>query len=143
MYYFIGEKRSEQAIKNNWHWEDNVSTAKFLLDCLKELGIEQKDIKFYNLWFDDGQLDDILLDGLYYMSNNYSKCIVVGMGNTVCNKLDEKEVKYIKIIHPAARGKIRKKENYIAHLKERLGWSVAVEYVMKEHEEAWKQLALL
>lgn len=120
MYYFIGEKRSEQAIKNNWHWEDNVSTAKFLLDCLKEVGITQKDIKFYNLWLDDGRLDSILLDGLCYMSNNLPQCIVVGMGNIVCNKLDEEEVKHIKIIHPAARGKIRKKENYIAHLRENL-----------------------
>ena len=142
MIYFIGEKRSGQAIKNNWHWEDNVSTARFLLGCLLEIGIDKSNIIFFNLWSDDGILNRTLIDVLDNLSK-YFENTIVGMGNTVCNELDRHGIKYIKIIHPAARGKIRKKELYTQHLKERLGWTVVTDDILEKYDAVWSELAKL
>lgn len=122
MIYFIGEKRSEQATRNNWHWEDNVSTAKFLLDCLKDIGLTQDKIIFYNLWSDDGILQEGIINELQYTS-----LIVVGMGAVVCRELDRLNIKHICIVHPAARGKIRNKKLYTQHLQNKIGWLASKE----------------
>lgn len=115
MIYFIGEKRSEQAIRNNWHWDDNVSTAKYLLDCLSVVGIYQEDIIFRNLWSDDGILQKSVIEDL---KNTDLK--IVGMGEKVSKELEKYNIHFTQIIHPAARGSIRKRENYIRHLEDRL-----------------------
>jgi len=122
MIYFIGEKRSEQAIRNNWHWDDNVSTARFLLDCLANIGIHQSNIIFYNLWSDDGILQKEVISEL--QSNSIP---IVGMGKIVCDELDKYEISHMSIIHPAARGKIRKKELYTQHLQDKVGWLAFVD----------------
>lgn len=115
MIYFIGEKRSGQAIRNNWHWDDNVSTARYLLDCLKEIGIKQKDIIFRNLWWDDG-----ILNYEVAVELKGTDIPIIGMGSIVCDKLDSLDIEHYSIIHPAARGKIRKKELYTEHLRSKL-----------------------
>ncbi len=42
---------------------------------------------------------------------------VVGMGHLVCRALTEHKIGHLFLIHPAARGAIRKKERYTAHLQ--------------------------
>jgi hypothetical protein len=41
---------------------------------------------------------------------------VVAMGNQIARRLEEAGVPHLKIVHPAARGIIRRAENYDAHI---------------------------
>jgi len=111
---FIGEKRSQQAIDNNWHWYMGVSTAKVLFDSLRQIGIDPEKQDYMNLWSDEG-----VLQRLPYKYNEFYGNIVA-MGQKVQKQLDKQGIKYIGIIHPAVRGKYRKRELYVEHLKERL-----------------------
>ncbi len=63
-----------------------------------------------NLWSDDGELQPAPIRGVP----------VIAMGQKVQKKLDELGVEYIGIVHPAARGKWRKREVYVEHLREQL-----------------------
>lgn len=106
---FLGEKRSQQAIDNGWCWQMGVSTAKVLFNSLRAIGITPEEHVFANLWTDDGELQQIPAERP-----------IIAMGNTVQSKLDELGIKYIGIVHPAARGKWRNRNAYVKHLKEKL-----------------------
>lgn len=104
---FVGEKRSEKAVKMGVRWEDGKLAAKQLFDALKANGIDPSTCKFIN-WFEKGTKNKIKsYDG-----------VVFGMGRKVQEALAKSGVEHIPIVHPAARGKIRKKERYTEHIKE-------------------------
>ena len=108
-YLFVGEKRSELAIKMGVTWLDGRLAAKQLFDALKANGINPLDHEFTN-WFEYGNKGKVKsFDG-----------IVVGMGNKVQSALTKAGIEHKPIYHPATRGAIRKKELYFAHIKERL-----------------------
>jgi hypothetical protein len=108
-YLFIGERRSEQAQRNGWTWQQGVSTARFLFDSLRQIGIEPTEQEFINLWSDQGEIRTI-----------DSNLKIVAMGKKVQAKLKELGIDHLSITHPAARGKIRNKELYTAKLREDL-----------------------
>ena len=106
---FIGERRSQQAIDNNWCWQMGVSTAKVLFDALRQIGIEPTEHEFMNLWSDDGELQSVPEGEL------------VAMGQVVQKQLDGMGIEYTGIVHPAARGAYRKREVYVSHLRKVFG----------------------
>ena len=108
-YLFIGERRSEQAKRNNWSWQNGISTARFLFSTLREIGIEPDEQMFMNLWDDEGELQEIPTDRQ-----------IIAMGRIVQEKLSEMGIEHIGITHPAVRGAIRKRERYVDHLTEQL-----------------------
>lgn len=109
-YIFVGERRSPTAIKNGWSWTSGRLAAKQLFDALKAIGIDPNDHLFTNLWADDGTPIPIpKVAGT-----------VVGMGKVVQDELDNRGIKHLKLIHPAARGAIRRKKNYARHVKSTL-----------------------
>ena len=55
----------------------------------------------------DRNLDQIEHWSLYWT--------VVGMGKIVQDQLDERDIPHLKLVHPAARGKIRRKDRYLKH----------------------------
>lgn len=107
-FLFVGEERSELAIKMGVTWKDGRLSAKHLFDCLRMIGMDPEIQEFEN-WF-DGDKDRI---------RNYEGQII-GMGNKVQNVLKKEGIDFIPIYHPATRGKVRIKVNYAAHLKERI-----------------------
>lgn len=109
---FVGEERSELAVKMNVTWKDGRLAAKQLFDALNHVGIDPKDCKFTNI-FERGGLTAI-------KNHKKEKGTIVCMGNKVKRELDKRKISYILIVHPAARGTIRKKENYFQHIKESL-----------------------
>jgi hypothetical protein len=115
-YIFVGEKRSENAIKHGYTWQHGKSTAKFLFDALRTVGIDPGEQFFCNLYFDDGTLDGTMVE---YLTGTDLK--VVGMGKKVQKTLEDYLIPYIGIVHPAARGKYKQRETYALHLRERLG----------------------
>jgi hypothetical protein len=120
-FLFIGEKRSDLAIKMNVRWEDGRLAAKQLFDALFFCGINPKHCKFINL-FEPLRDQGICYDSHLFWINALSvnQFIPVAMGNKVSKQLNKMGVKHIKIVHPAAKGLIRKKENYINHVKDKL-----------------------
>jgi len=107
---FVGEERSNLAIQRNLTWESGRLAAKQLFDALIPLGIDPKKCKFTN-WFEK--------PGPNIVKNH--KGHVIGMGQKVQKALEKEGIEHIKLIHPAARGKIRKKERYLRHVREQLG----------------------
>lgn len=113
-YLFIGEKRSNLAIKMGYTWEQGRLAGKQLFNALKNANIDPKDVKFHN-WFEHFDSPTIVQK---YVKNLWT---IVAMGNKVHQQLINHNIDHLHMIHPAARGKIRAKERYFAHLKETLG----------------------
>jgi len=42
-FLFIGQTRSKQAKDRGYHWEDDVSSATFIFEALKKIGIVPKE----------------------------------------------------------------------------------------------------
>ena len=87
--------------------------AKQLFDALRACEIDPNKQLYDNL-FTQGDMHRFI------RKLKRTKRIVVAMGKKVGNFFDKNSIHHIKLIHPAARGNIRKKENYIAHVRERL-----------------------
>lgn len=114
-FLFVGERRSPLACSMGVTWESGRLAAKQLFDALESCGIPFKDCSFEN-WFDP-----------YNHKGDFAGWVkalgspkVVAMGKKVQDALRKKGIDFIPIIHPAARGTIRKKENYAEHIRQQL-----------------------
>jgi hypothetical protein len=118
-FIFVGENRSPRAIQLGVTWYDGRLAAKTLYDGLHAIGLDPHRQTYVNLWTDRGELDrqvlELLLEHLQVTGGR-----VVGMGRKACQELTRHHISHLEIIHPAARGKIRKTALYQAHLKEKL-----------------------
>lgn len=90
-FLFVGERHSQKALQMGVKWEDGRLAAKQLFDALLANGIEPKGQKYMN-WFRNGQGRLVARPG----------------------------IAHVKIVHPAARGKIRDKAVYAAHVRKKL-----------------------
>lgn len=97
------------AKEKGWRWEDGRLAAKQLFDALDACGIPLDRCMFRN-WFEKGQPEQV----------RRHRGPVVAMGNKVQDAMTAAGVSFIAIIHPAARGRIRKKDRYAAHVAEQL-----------------------
>lgn len=125
-FLFVGEKPSKLAQKRGVTWIDGGLAAKQLFDALAPLGISGQECRFENLFGDDptdaekgphiivraARIRDIAAaDGRE----------IVAMGQKVSRALHKLGLPHRIITHPAARGRIRAKERYAAHIREALG----------------------
>ena len=109
---FVGEKRSKLAVKLGLRWEDGGLAAKPLFEALRACGIEPTEHKFIN-WFEPDNPKIIMKE---YMSGER----IVALGKKVQIAMMIEGIEFISLIHPAARGKIRRRDRYIAHVKQQL-----------------------
>ncbi|HKM19973.1 MAG TPA: hypothetical protein VJY47_01995 [Candidatus Dojkabacteria bacterium] len=127
---FVGENRSNMAQEKDWSWErcqlekKPRNCANQLFDALEYCGIDPYDISkihFINA-FEDDLTEWVVNEDLHDIFRFYceSGFAIVSLGNRVHRHLEEIDIPHIQLIHPAARGKIRKKENYREHVRERL-----------------------
>lgn len=107
-YLFVGEKRSERAKKMGVTLQDGRLAAKQLFDALEHCNINPQEQEYCN-WFEGGKGKVRGWDGP-----------IVAMGEKVANALKKENIEHIQIVHPAARGKIRKKELYCQHVMEKI-----------------------
>ena len=112
MYLFVGEQRSSRAKELNVYLQDGALAAAPLFDALRACGIDPLACRFTN-WFERGGKTAVKQARKEGMT-------IVGMGRKVQRALESRRIPHVPIIHPAARGKIRKRENYIAHIEEAL-----------------------
>ena len=105
---FIGERRSELAKKMGVRWEDRALASKQLHDALEAAGFKHPAL-FVN----------IATPGAFTFIKNHTGPRV-GMGRKVQLWLAKRGLVHIPLTHPAARGSIRRKENYAAHVRSTL-----------------------
>lgn len=117
MFVFVGERRSNRAKQMGVKWGDNALCSKTLCDALRFSGIDPATQIFLNL-FRDGQLGLIVNPrSLRHIKNNVKRgSIIVGMGRNVQRVLDAAGIQHLKLIHPAARGSIRRTQLYKMHV---------------------------
>lgn len=109
-FLFVGERRSDKAKKMGVTWRDGNLAAKQLFDALSANGIDPLAHEYCNL-FERRKL---------FVRKYSTTHTIVAMGHKVQSVLSQMGIEFISIVHPAARGTIRKKENYINHIKETL-----------------------
>ncbi len=106
---FVGEERSPTAIERGWTWESGRLAAKQLFDALSACDIDPARCRFAN-WFERGGPSAV----------RRHRGPVVAMGQKVQKAMAAAGIEYIPIVHPAARGHIRAKARYAAHIAEAL-----------------------
>ncbi len=112
-YLFVGERRSRKAVRMGVRWEDGRLAAAQLFDALEAAGIDPRLCRFQN-WFERGGPAAVRASVL-------AGSTVIGMGRKVQAALEKAGIGHLALVHPAARGAIRKKERYKAHVREVLG----------------------
>ena len=106
---FVGEKKSPTALRRGWSWEDGRLAAKQLFDALTACGVDPSTCNFAN-WFNTRDRSRI---------RGYTGP-VFAMGKSVQVAMTKAGVEFTPLVHPAARGKIRQKQRYIAHVRDAL-----------------------
>lgn len=124
---FIGECRSLTAIRKGWSWKDGRLAAKPLFEALRAMDVDPQEHLYYNLFNDPParrnarrwvpKVNDGIVTGLLVQVKGR---VVVALGAKVSVELARRSIKHVALVHPAARGKIRKRERYHAHVKAKL-----------------------
>lgn len=118
-YIFVGECRSQTAIDRGWKWTDGRLAAAPLFEALRAAGIDPNSQEFVNLFRDppgSAKVDGASVRKLLAATG----CVIVAMGKRVAGELAKRGIVHTPIVHPAARGKIRRRDRYIAHVCEAL-----------------------
>lgn len=108
-YLFVGERRSNTAIRMNVTWKDKRLAASHLSKAVENIGINWDDCEFKNVFEDD--INEI----------QKFEGVIVAMGRKVERELKKIGIKHEFIYHPATRGEVRNIEKYKKHVKERIG----------------------
>jgi hypothetical protein len=124
-FVFVGERPSATAAKKGIRWEHGCLAAKQLFDALRAAGIDPAGCTFVNLFGMQPDRDAApcfvgkIARQLQARSSSGDR--VVAMGAKVSAELQRRGVEHVQIIHPAARGAIRRKDRYAAHVLAALG----------------------
>lgn len=123
-FVFVGERPSATAVRRGWTWKHGRLAAKTLHDALAHIGIDPMRQKYINL-FGDGCERDAEGDEINHRLSRIRRLtgcgyMVVGMGRRVCRRLCEAGVAHLALRHPAARGRMRRRDLYFAHARETL-----------------------
>ncbi len=114
-FVFVGERRSPPAIRKGVTWAGRRLCAKTLCHVLDALGLPPENTLFINVYRDDGCCDTHALRRVEALQAE--GWIIVGLRRTVQQALARSpRIPHRAMIHPAARGRIRRRELYRAHV---------------------------
>lgn len=118
---FVGECRSLTAKRKNWTWKDGRLAAKPLFEALAAMGVDPAAHDYVNLWTDSSP-PFVPWQRLQRIQRYAEEgMVVVALGKRVSAELARRGIDHVALVHPAARGRIRKRERYHAHVREKLG----------------------
>jgi hypothetical protein len=141
---FVGERPSRTAYERGYTWRSGRLAASTLFSALREIGIdpESSSVHFENLWTQvqpdpiTDRKDEVAVIGRLREATVERRFqVIVGLGKKVSKVLTDAGIPHVAITHPAARGKIRKRETYVEHVRERLGYLTT-----PETARSWRQL---
>ena len=115
-FIFVGEKRSRTVIRRGYSWYEKRLCARTLTEALETCGIEPDHYTCINVFDDTGEFD---VHAVYKIREWSTRgWVIIGLGRRVQQVLTNAGIPYRAMIHPAARGKIRRREVYQAHMAE-------------------------
>ena len=115
----MGERRSPTAIRKGVTWADRRLCAKTLCHVWDALALPPEHYLFINVYRDNGSADPEALRRIHAL--HAEGWMVIGLGHTVQQMLARAGISHRAMIHPAARGRIRRRERYQAHVATVLG----------------------
>jgi len=114
---FVGERRSARARQINASWTNGRLAARTLHAALRASGIDPASAIFLNL-FEEG--DSALVVNLEALARlrelAAAEATIVGLGRKVQRALARSGITFLPLTHPAARGRIRARTAYQAHV---------------------------
>jgi hypothetical protein len=113
MFIFVGECPSDTAKRKRWTWYDGRLAAKQLFDALVACGVKPHQQQFVNLF--TGPACRVNRRVVSFI--RIAKCPVVAMGGKVQRALADLGILFRAMVHPAARGRIRRKDRYTRHVR--------------------------
>lgn len=122
MFVFVGERPSQLAWRIGATWQSAQLAGRTLHDALVAAGLDPAAQQYCNLWrgprpnrWDRAHERATILALRTYTAESYT---VVGMGLRVQRCLNTYNVTHLALVHPAARGLIRKRERYHMHVRQ-------------------------
>ena len=111
----------QRAIQMGVRWEHGRLCARTLHAALRAIGLAPEEQGYVNLYFDaePPALDEAVLARLRTLAEEGVE--IVGLGRIVQRALERAGVDHRQLIHPAARGAIRARAAYQAHVATVLG----------------------
>lgn len=120
-FVFVGERPSPKAACIGATWQNGRMAACTLHRALEEAGVDPAAQQFVNLWREAGlgdpksPPDAATLSHLRRLAER-RETRIIAMGRLVQTALTDAGIPHTPMVHPAARGRIRKRERYIAHV---------------------------
>ena len=141
MFVFVGERRSPKARRMRVTWRDGRLAAKPLFEALRAAGYDPHAQVYLNLFAERGRTLRVIRQALRRIKRwAAAGGQIVGLGQAVCHTLTRLGVAHRQLVHPAARGTIRRKERYRQHVCEVLGTSHDVARRTKERAMTTAQI---
>lgn len=133
-FLFVGEKPSRRAIEINASWATGQLAAKTLHKALRACGLDPARQRYLNLFGDDPDVPEVERpDRVRQIRAMAAKgLLVVALGQKVSDALSRHNIIHIHLIHPAARGPIRKKERYQRHVATELASALITKGLLTE-----------
>ena len=117
VFIFVGERRSERARAMGVRWEHGHLAAKPLFDALRACGIDPGGTGLTSL-YDERCVRLRPCQGvLRQLARLGSECTIVAIGLRVRAELCRRGIPHLAVVHPAARGTIRRRAVYQAHVR--------------------------
>jgi hypothetical protein len=122
---FVGERRSRRAIQLGVRWEHGHLCARTLHAALRASGLDPAEQGYGNLYSDAEPpvLREAVLARFQALAADGVQ--IIGLGRIVHRALERAGVAHRRLIHPAARGAIRARAAYHAHVASVLGQAPA------------------
>lgn len=100
-------------------WRDGRLAAKQLFDALVVVGLDPSAHRYDNVFRPVAEgPEEVCPNAVRRIRRAAGRgLVVVAMGQKATRALSERRVSCLSIVHPAARGRIRKKERYAEHVK--------------------------
>jgi hypothetical protein len=114
---FVGERRSRRARAMGVSWSDGRLAACTLHAALRACGIDPTTVTFVNLFQDRDDRwalePEVLVQVLQLAATGAT---IVALGQRVHRAFERAQLEHLHAVHPAARGRIRARARYQAHV---------------------------
>ncbi len=116
-FVFVGERPARRARQMQVTWQDGRLAAKPLHTALRACGISPEAQCYLNLFRTYGPLT-VKQTALRHLRRvERAGRTIVALGRRVAQALDAAGIPHLHLVHPAARGHIRKTARYGAHVR--------------------------
>lgn len=121
-YVFVGERRSARAVRSGASWANGRAAGRTLRESLRAAGLDPRAQVYLNAYRDPDPVDDraalVPDEQALAMAAALaaSGLVVVGLGRRACRALAGAGIACRAMVHPAARGAIRARATYHAHV---------------------------